>query len=76
MPGSMPGSYPPACHTYDIQTFERERTMNKVIRDITLAYQKVNPTTIKLILLVVSLTAFVISGGAPDGDGGIGFNPR
>jgi|GEM_PF-1654539 len=47
--------------------------MKNTVRNITLAASKVDARTIRFILLVVSLTAFVLGAGAPSGDGGIGM---
>ncbi len=39
---------------------------------LTLALTKIDGNLVKLIILVVSLTLFVLGAGAPAGDGGIG----
>ncbi len=46
--------------------------MKNISRQITLSASKVDSNTIKLILLIVSISLFVLGAGAPGGSGGIG----
>lgn len=46
--------------------------MSKLTRDVSLFASKIDRRTVQLILLLVSLTLFVIGAGAPMGEGGMG----
>ena len=47
--------------------------MKKLASQIVVSISTVNSRTVKIALLVISLTAFVLGAGAPEGDGGIGL---
>lgn len=46
--------------------------MSKLTRDASLLASKIDRRTVQLILLLISLTLFVIGAGAPMGEGGMG----
>jgi hypothetical protein len=46
--------------------------VSKLTRDVSLFASKIDRRTVQLILLLVSLTLFVIGAGAPMGEGGMG----
>jgi len=49
-----------------------ETTMKNISRQITVTASKMNSDTVKLVLLIVSISLFVLGAGAPAGSGGIG----
>ncbi len=46
--------------------------MKTIVRELTLAFSRVDRRTIQLIIIVLSLVMFILAAGAPAVDGGFG----